>query len=295
LLNVTWSHSNSMQLQNQILKVTRKNFQTLIEVIIAMALAVMVLSALTFFYQQVDSLNTQMDKIQREIFQMRYLENRLIDIFSQVCSKDKQKNFYFFSSPDNALFKPGTSSLTFCFDNGISLDKPFSGEVLGRFFLNSANQLILAMWPTPNSWDQHIAPSMKKEILLENVEDLSFEFFIAPEKKRVDDEKKPSNKNDPNSSTTDPNIPKKNVNKDKTPQAADPNTPKKEEKIVEIPSEELEVEPEPKGQWVPSWQNSYQQLPVMIRVKVTRTFEKDKPLYFAFPLYNSPKTIVYDK
>ncbi len=156
----------------------------MIELLISMALTTLILSALMFFYRQIVYLNGKYDEAQRESFQLRFLENRLSDILPKaVPEKTSKKDFYFFSEPDtHGTFKNNSPSLVFTFDNGVDIDKSFSNHVLGRIYLDPRGNLTLAMWPSPARWEEGDTPPMKKEILMENVSSLSFEFFIPPEK-----------------------------------------------------------------------------------------------------------------
>jgi hypothetical protein len=161
-----------------------KRFITLLELVIAMTLAAIILSTLTFFYHQVNVINIEMDKEQNDSFQKRYVENRLAAIFPKtLSSKDPSNDFHFFTSPDlGGLYKRGTTSLLFAFDNCVQLDKTMAYHVIARLFLDEDGNLILAKWPAEKRWKENEAPPMTKEALLENVEDLSFSFFIPPEK-----------------------------------------------------------------------------------------------------------------
>lgn len=149
-----------------------------------MALTTLILSALMFFYQQIIYLNSKYDANQKESFQLRFLENRLSDILPKaVPEKTAKKDFYFFTESDQrGLFKNNSPSLVFTFDNGVDINKSFSNHVLGRIYLDPKGNLTLGMWPSPARWDEQEIPEMRKEILMENVSSLSFQFFIPQDK-----------------------------------------------------------------------------------------------------------------
>jgi len=182
--------------KNRPLNKCRRSFLTLLEVLIAMSLTVIVLIVLNYFYRDLSQIDFAMDKTYRQTFQLRYLENRLADIFPKTLSpKQAKKDYFFFSGNDgNAGMKPGSTNLVFLFDNGVVLDKNFANFVLARLYLDRENKLTLAIWPAPERWEANVAPPIKKEILLENVDSLSFEFFIPPEKNRKASEKLPDTK-----------------------------------------------------------------------------------------------------
>ena len=211
------------------MKQKRIHYMTLLELVISLALTMIILATLSFFYREVDLLDTETEKKQRDMFQLRYLENRLANILPRAISEyDTEKDFYFFTSPDPAnLFKQDSKSLIFTYDRKIDLDKPFSTHTLGRLYLDKEGRLTLGIWPSKNRWDlaKGTLPPMKKEILLENVEDLSFEFYAAPAKNRS-------------------------------------RLRGKNQKEIKHP-----VEPE-KDSWLKEWLNDYLQLPAIIKVKV---------------------------
>jgi hypothetical protein len=153
---------------------------TLLELIIAMSLTILVLTVLTFFYQQVSLTGTQLDKLQKESFQMRFLENRLSHVLQRAVP-ESEKDFVFMSVPAE-LGLTKSPSLMLTFDNGVDIDKSFANHVLGRIYIDSRNRLMLAYWPSPSRWNGNPAPPMKKEVLMDGVEEVSFEFFIAPDK-----------------------------------------------------------------------------------------------------------------
>lgn len=165
--------------------IIKKRHATLLEVLIAMALTVIVLMTLTFFYREVGIIGTEIDRVKVQDFYMRFVENRLSDTLTKaIAPTDKAKDFVFFSLGDENLTKSGSQSLIFTFDNGVSLDKLFSNHVLARLYLDPQGHLTMAYWPSPKRWDRAGMPPMKKEILLDHVDSLEFAFFVAPEKSK---------------------------------------------------------------------------------------------------------------
>ncbi|MEI8364845.1 MAG: hypothetical protein WCF65_00345 [Parachlamydiaceae bacterium] len=242
--------------------VSRRPF-TLIEMIVALALTVLVLSALTFFYRQITQIDIETERVMADNFQLRYAETRLAKIIPRaVPANNKNSDFVFFSVGNSGLTKPGSQSLIFTFDNDVSLAKEFSNNALARIYLDPNGTLMLAYWPSPKRWHGAHLPPMKKEVLLENVENLTFEFYIAPyreKQKKNDIEKKGSS----------------------------------DEKNKDTPTKKEPPSPEPQGTWSKQlWLVEYQQLPAMVRVIVT-LHKRDKPMIFAFPLPNTKTHIIY--
>lgn len=162
--------------------IKKRHYLTLVEVLISLALTMLLLSTLTYFYQDVSKMNAEYEKLRKEGFQQTYVENRLANILPKAVSPtDKKKDFSFFTSGDaNGFLKMGQPSLVFTFDSGVELDKSFANHVVGRLFLNRENQLILATWPSPKRWDAVKLPPMKKEVLMEQVDSIHFEFYVPP-------------------------------------------------------------------------------------------------------------------
>jgi Pseudopilin GspJ./Protein of unknown function (DUF1494). len=243
---------------------------TLLELLISIALTVIILMTLMFFYRQVVTIGIETDKIMADNFRMRYVESRLARILPKtVAVNDEKKDFVFFSVGDEGVTKPGSQSLIFTFDNGVSLDKVMANHVLGRLYLDKDNNLMLAYWPSPKRWEGNTPPPIKKEVLMEGVENLRFEFYIPPEKSI---EKTASN----DQPTDTPAKPDKNP------------APKKSA------DEEKKPKPEPKGDWRRQlWLKEYESLPAMVRVIVTMPKET-KPMEFAFPIATAKEHVIYD-
>lgn len=242
----------------------RKRYVTLLEVLISIALTVIILMTLTFFYRQVGIIGIAVDSVKEENFRLRYLETRLADILPKtIAANDKKQDFVFFSVEEDPLTKPGSQSLIFTFENGVSLDKEISNHALGRIYLDKDSRLMLAYWPSPKRWEIGILPEMKKELLLEDVEGLRFGFFVPPQKKG-----------------------KKEI----ADQAAEKDT-----KIKETSDDEAKGKPvpSPQGDWHrQAWLKEYESLPTMVRVIVLR---KGKPaITFAFPMANAKEHVIYD-
>ena len=155
---------------------------TLLEVLIATSLSIILITVVVYFYQQLSLINIKMDKTQNEQFQKRFAEYRLNAVLPKIVSP-LNKEFHFFISPETqGLFKENTQSLVFTFDNSVKLDKRMADLVIGRLFLDTDNRLTLATWPIPKRWKENEPPPMTKEIIMENINTLSFDFYYPPDK-----------------------------------------------------------------------------------------------------------------
>jgi len=167
--------------------IIKKHPFTLIEVLISMAMMSLILSTLTYFFYQVSVLNRESEKVESNAFQLRYLENRLMDVLPKsIASNDKQKDFFFFTGTSSDAFnKQGNPFLVFTFDNCVNLvDPQFSNHVLGRIFIDNEDNLSLAITPSTKRWQEDKPILLKREILMEGVESVRFSFFVAHGKNR---------------------------------------------------------------------------------------------------------------
>jgi len=167
---------------------------SLMEVLIAMTLTVAILMTLTFFYRQITEIGYEVDRVGARNFTRRYIETRLAQILPRAVGEtNPKKDFVFFSLKDDGLTKPGSDNLIFTFDNSVSLDKDHAAHVLGRLYVDKNGNLMLAYWPSPKRWENNENPEIKKELLLEGVESLNLEFYIAPAKKEKESDPNKSN------------------------------------------------------------------------------------------------------
>lgn len=281
------------------IKIIGLRYATLLETLIAVGLMVIVLSTMTFFYRQIDAINIQAESIQKESFRMRYVENRLNAILPKAISKEcEEKDFYFYTSENaGGPFLPGSPvSLVFTYDNGIDLSKVFSNRVLGRLYVDEAGRLSLATWPIPQRWAEGGDPPMKKEVLMENVDGLRFQFFVGFDKKWQIKEanQNPSTALTPNGGNeANPAPPNKPAANAKTPENPPKPAPAPSQPEAAAPSSKTSVvKPDGEGTWIEQWSQDYQLLPSLVRLIVTR---KGATEAFAFPLSNTPRQIVYSQ
>ena len=238
------------------LKNYHKRAMTLLEVMIAMGLTLLLLSTLSYMFLFVEKVNSRTEAQQEKSFDYFFLEHRLNYLMKQTYSpRQVAEHYYFFTSQtlDSHLFKPGSSSLVFSFNNGAVFDKPFANQVIGRLYLDPQGRLCLAIWPLPEEQKKNLSTQLHKEILLKNVESLDFSFLVPPLKDRT------------------------KVWKD-APQGL----------LKQLSQNELPAS----GFNHKQWKSSYPSLPAMVRIELKLT-NQDKPLVFSIPLPQSDLTIVY--
>ncbi|MGA8164109.1 MAG: hypothetical protein WB791_03670 [Waddliaceae bacterium] len=236
----------------------QRRCMTLLELVISMTLTIAILTTLSYFYLQVNQMSREMDRMQNESFERRHVEHRLATILPQtVSSKSHHKDFHFFSCVDsNDLFKPGSQSLLFTFDNQVQLNKEMSGRVIGRLYLDKKRNFTLAMWPSEKRWKNE-NPPIRREILMENIDTLKFSFFAPPSKGKTFREQQ-----------------KENVKKD----------------MERLPDSVRE-----NRSWETEWKPEYHQLPAIVKITLARRKGKEEQTWdFAFPLPHALHPIIYD-
>ena len=237
--------------------IKRHNF-TLLEALIAAALAVTVLSSISYFYSQIDQINIKTTALQKESFEQRYAEDRLAAVLTRaVPERDSKKDFLFLTvnDPGGIFHQTSPTSLLFVYDNLVDLNHPFANHVLGRIYLDPKGNLCLATWPSPKRWEDGVNPPVKNEILMTGVDSLRFSFFIPPEK---------------------------NWKLETSKKATENNSQPVAQKATVIPG--------PEGSWITEWRDDYHMLPGIIRVEVKKN---NNLVRFAFPLTETSRQIVY--
>lgn len=159
----------------------RKSYMTLLETLIAMTLLSILLVFVFGFFRELSELTRVSEQSQKESFQMRYLESRLGFIFERVVNENKtDRKFFFYTQPANQNFSL-SHSLILTFNNEVRRDPSFSGDVLGRIYLNTQGSLCLAIWPLFVSEPYQY---LQEEVLLNHVIDVKYKFYAAPERNR---------------------------------------------------------------------------------------------------------------
>ncbi|MGZ3732859.1 MAG: hypothetical protein ACXU9U_03890, partial [Parachlamydiaceae bacterium] len=158
----------------------RRHFM-LLEMLIALLLTIFLLSLLMSIYLHISKINTELEKEQDQSFKKLYLSTRLATIIPKtISSRNSDKDFFFFSALANdSLTKSGTQTLTFTFDNGVKLNPDFANHVIGRLYVNTSNQLCLAIWPYPEK--DNLQKNLSDTIVLQdNVNRCSWDFYFPP-------------------------------------------------------------------------------------------------------------------
>ncbi len=264
--------------------VNRRQYVTLIEVMIAMGLISILMTVLMGYYSQIEFLHGQIDRARDESFELRYLEARLAQVIPSAISAkpptketEKKNDFYFYTSTNLESGVEGPS-LVFTYDNGIDIDPAFCNHVLGRLLVESRNgesSLVLLTWPVPRCTKGTFPPPMKKEILISKVTDISYQFFSPTVQENQQD-------NQSNQSNANGQSNQNNIDNQQQQQNTTPTTPK---------------ETPPRDQWVDNWKMAYGELPVVVKISLKRSVQTglvppSEPIVLAYPLPNSKKPII---
>lgn len=159
----------------------RKSYMTLLETLIAMSLLSILLVFVFGIFRELSELSRLTEQSQKESFQMRYLESRLGFIFERVVNENASaRKFFFYTQPTNQNFSP-TQSLILTFNNEVRKDPAFSGDVLGRIYVDLEGRLCLAIWPL-NVSDPY--EYLQEEVLLNHVVNVRYSFYAAPIRSR---------------------------------------------------------------------------------------------------------------
>lgn len=144
------------------------------EVLIALALTGMLLSALLGVYWQVQVATLQGLKSEEKNFHLLHAQVRLGDVLNAVTSdmqKDAEKQTeHFFYLTENP------QALIFTFDNGTGAGPEFSNVVIAKLFVDSDGKLMLYIWPSILRHPEE-SPPFRREELLSGVERVEYLFF----------------------------------------------------------------------------------------------------------------------
>lgn len=158
----------------------KKRFITLLEVLIAMGIALGLLMACLYFYRYVSYVDSEITWMQKLAFQIRMSETRLNAILSTAgaVSDRKEAKMVFFTQEEHMGLTQGPS-LLFTYRNDDLFNVYYLGPVLGCLFVDPEGRLTLATWPYNKTMSPESAHPVHSEVILEGVERLSMEFLAG--------------------------------------------------------------------------------------------------------------------
>jgi len=153
-----------------------KRALSLLEVTIALLLTSILITILLKIYFQLPKVEKKIDDIKQKTYPVSYTQVKLSKVFNKLIPPQNlsplAKKY-----PPLSTYCPQEQeeSLLVIFDNGIDMDPNFSGEVIGRIYVNKeSNTLELIIWPIDGK--KH-SKNFRKEVLLENVSSFTLNFF----------------------------------------------------------------------------------------------------------------------
>lgn len=173
---------------------------TLIEVLVALTLTGLLLSALFGVYWQIQVATRVGLKAEERNFHLLYAQMRLTQVLSAIEADtqkrgEKQAEYFFYLSEN-------PQALTFTYDNGTGAGADFSNSVIGKLLLNNKEQLVLYTWPAISRHPEE-NPPFRKEILLEKVLSVEYSFYRPPQPKMEGRDIDPGNTSDGYNTFTD--------------------------------------------------------------------------------------------
>lgn len=152
---------------------------TILEVLIALALASFALFFLFSYFFEISKSNITAEKTQDKLFARERVQLRLKELFAKLLEEGEEQAEFYTEPADREGRK-----LLFTFHGGIDKDPLFSGAVQGALELTDKNNLLLHLLTLQEEGKE------RKELLLENVSALHFSFFDAKKKVWVNQWKK---------------------------------------------------------------------------------------------------------
>lgn len=153
------------------MQIRKKLKFTLLEVLIALGLTLLLLSTLLSLYVNIEKTASWWQREEKTQFTLRVFTHRMTNIFMRLLEIDQKKSFFFTSD----------SGLIFSYDNGASLDRTFSGPVLGQLFIDSKGDLYLITWPEKELWGDSGTPPFHREVLMKNLASMQLSFLHKDE------------------------------------------------------------------------------------------------------------------
>ncbi|MFI5333607.1 MAG: hypothetical protein ACHQT8_00380 [Chlamydiales bacterium] len=147
---------------------------TLLEVTIALFLTSILLFFIFGFFRQTTMQNIAAQELDAKVCIYEKAEMRLATLFSSLSQEEQGKPPLFYT--EHSTKGP---QLIFSFQNGADTDPLFSGKIRARLLLEKNKTLELHLLPLEGEG------KMRKEVLLENVKELNFEFFDLNQKTQV--------------------------------------------------------------------------------------------------------------
>jgi hypothetical protein len=144
-------------------------YMTLVELLIALFLAAILLSGLFGFYSNINQADRKLEEEKLETTSWQYTHQRLLNLMSKLSSEK-----LFFSTPTSE--ENEISSLVFIHSERTTSFSRLSYNVISRLFVDEHKRLLLLTWSHEKNTNSPPGKALV-EVLMENVESISFEFY----------------------------------------------------------------------------------------------------------------------
>ncbi len=149
----------------------KKRPYLLFEILIGLSLTGILLTFLFSFFAESAKMEKKLETMRSEITARQNLQTRLQAVLTGI-ARESSTETPFYTDREQG------ESLVAVFDNGIDPDPAFSGQIIGRIYLDEQANLSLATWPLERKEEKENHPwPWRKEILLSNIEGFEFEFL----------------------------------------------------------------------------------------------------------------------
>lgn len=235
--------------KNNRIKIYKRNFFTLLEILISLALVSTLLTILISFFIYFNDLSVVSDKSKREIFQKKYAEKRIMQIFQDLAKESADNgnrlrhDFLFFTEKLSSDSVQG-ETLVLTYNNREQFHVEGSNRILARLYIDKKGHLSLMTWASSLRDELEGKRLLAKEELLDSIKDIKFHFLVYQ---------------DPEGKVIDPK---------------------------EIGAAEELIEPYPPGEWRTSWPVNFKERPILVKIILIqkKEAEEERKIVFAFPL-----------
>ncbi len=166
----------------------RRNSFILVEVIVGTILFAGLLAVMFGIFWRCSKINEIISQKRKQHEQILIVQGRLQDIFNNsMFHKATLRKSYFFI--EDAKMQGG-QSLVFTYAHSGEAQEPFVSQLGAKIYVDDEKKLCLAAWPYTKKI-YNLPETVRKEILLDNVDSLEIELFAGSE---VDREKRSSSR-----------------------------------------------------------------------------------------------------
>lgn len=155
-------------------------YMTLIELLISLFLGAILLSGLFGFYYKVNQEEIRLESERMEVESWQYVHQRLLNVMSKLSKNKNSTQTVPATKEKTYFFTKDSSNLVFTHADRTTSLSDLSSNVLSRIYVDKKNhRLCMITWSLPEKNDPEEKARLQHhyETLMENVRDLSFNFY----------------------------------------------------------------------------------------------------------------------